>query len=822
MSGASVLGVSVGGAVGGGVPGALPGELPAGGPLASWLDWALGLPVDGLSFVSGAQLGYERGLPDWAWLVVCVAAAAVAAVSYARLTTPVRTRAVLAVLRAGAVVLLAWLATGPRLERAVERVEPDWLVMLVDRSRSMLAPADRDAGVTRDDQAVSAIAAAAGVLAESAAGSADGVDVQRRVLWLGFAGGVSELGGVPAALAEAAGAEGALGEALSGPRRTALGEALGDAVGDRTAIASAVSEALRRVAGRPVGGVVVLSDGRSLDRPTGELLARLEQQRVSVHTVRLGSPGAVSDSAVLAVESPGAAFVGDVVTVSADVRLGGGEAVELVDRASGEVLDRWEPAGGAAGGGGRERVTLRTRPGGSGRFEWSVRVVPGGEDLAAENNERALVIELVDTPLRVVYFDGYPRWERRYLTSALVREPLIDVASLILASDRAFLQESDTALEGVPTTAEGWAGVDVVVIGDVRPELLGERVMSAIAEHVAEGGAGLLWLLGPATEAGAWASTPLGSLVPVAGSRGGGSWPVWGEPVVMRGGEEAEGSWGLSIPGEGHEAGWPRLRWAARVDGRELKPGAEVLAAFESAGGESSPGVVSMRFGAGLVAMVATDEVWRWRFGVGTGRTERFWTPLIRTLARARASRAGRSAVFEAQPSPVAPGEAVRLTLTLVDQLLIDSAPASFEARVVGPDGVDVGRVPLVRERGSSARVSSGVASVDRPGRYVAVVDAGVVSEGAIEAEFEVIAPDDESAELTVDHGMLAELSRATGGRSVGPGELSEVIEGLPRRSVIVAGEPETVTLWDRPAVLVVLIVLLGAEWMVRRLVRLA
>ena len=44
----------------------------------------------------------------------------------------------------------------------------------------------------------------------------------------------------------------------------------------------------------------------------------------------------------------------------------------------------------------------------------------------------------------------------------------------------------------------------------------------------------------------------------------------------------------------------------------------------------------------------------------------------------------------------------------------------------------------------------------------------------------------------------------------------------LPNREVHITGTPDVQPLWDKPATLAFLLVLLGAEWVGRRLIRLA
>src|SRR5690606_20924497 len=91
-------------------------------------------------------------------------------------------------------------------------------------------------------------------------------------------------------------------------------------------------------------------------------------------------------------------------------------------------------------------ATLITQPKDAAAAEWSVRLVAEPADLISDNNTVEMEVELVDRPMRVVYFDGYSRWEYRYIKNLFVREDSIDSSVLLLAPNRKYLQEGDIPL----------------------------------------------------------------------------------------------------------------------------------------------------------------------------------------------------------------------------------------------------------------------------------------------------------------------------------------------------------------------------------------
>src|SRR5262249_33469903 len=144
-------------------------------------------------------------------------------------------------------------------------------------------PVPSEGRKTRDEQLKAALAASSPMWAELAK--------DRVVVWMGFDAGTYDL-----KAAESTKDKGATAD------RSAMRVELGEASGRRTAIGRALEQALRRAAARPVAGVVLLSDGRSVDEVAKATMRRLEAEKVQVFTVPLGSREAVSDLAVRSVE----------------------------------------------------------------------------------------------------------------------------------------------------------------------------------------------------------------------------------------------------------------------------------------------------------------------------------------------------------------------------------------------------------------------------------------------------------------------------------------------------------------------------------------
>ncbi|MEM9064480.1 MAG: hypothetical protein AAGB51_03205 [Planctomycetota bacterium] len=765
--------------------------------------------ADGLDLSDpSVRLAFEREWPAWAWALIVVGAVLVAWLGYRRIDATRPPRFGLAILRAAFIVLVMLVIAGPRLVRDNESVEPDWLVVLADRSASLSIP-DAPGGTARDTQLREAIEAASPTLAEPGE--------NRRVLVMGFGAGAFEL------------------ETDESGRP----EELGPADARRTAIGEALTGALDRLAARPIAGVLLLSDGRSADAIPRAARRRLDRDLIPVISVPLGSPDPVRDLAVARAEAPPVAFIDDVVPVLVRIDAigeGAGGAVELVDRDTGLVLDRQriEPGDQA-----RTEVSLTARRSDAGTARWAVRLVPDGPDVVDTNNSTELDVSFVDEPLRVGYFDGYPRWEHRYLRNLLLREASIDSSTLLLATDRTYTQEGDTPLAVLPDSPEAWAEYDVIVLGDLRAESFTPEQLEQMREAVSDRGVGLLWVAGEGATPRTWRGTPMADLLPFTASEGQSAPPRWTEPITVSPAPAADryGLMQLAPPDSGQTwldelsdpaTGWPLMYWAQRLDAADLKPTAEVIATATpisdgvAPGTRASPLVISMRYGAGRVAYVATDEIWRWRYGRGETLYERFWTPLMRHLGRESLARGAAGAELTISPDPAVAGRPARIELRVFDQSIIDTAPEAVELRIVPEDAAAGAQQETLRLTGDGEGTFTANWVPGDPGSFAFAADAASLGGLDLRAAAQVTLPDDELRRPETDHPFLMELSEQSGGVVLSVAELPDLSSYLPNRSVVISAPPDVRTLWDRPAVFTLLLLLPVLEWMGRRLIRLS
>lgn len=768
------------------------------------------LPVD----ATGVRFAWERPVPISAWLLVCVLALLVAWGSYRNIAISTAKRRVLCSLRTVTIIFLTALFLGPLLEVPQESVEPDSVIVLADRSRSMEV-ADLSDSLNEPklrDAALRELATSDSPFAL--------IGSEHRVAWYGFS------------------------DALTPLTRASDGSvAIGDAVGDQSLLSRSIEQALSRSSGRQVSAVVLLTDGRTTDPPDRNLIRRLQAEGVTVSSVVLGADVAVGDTAIAAVQAPKRAFSKDIVPVEAIIERRGpararASRVELVDTATGTVLDFAELPAGAnmavEAAPQRDTVQLVASPATTGDARWEVRVSDSlvsstttdgqtAHDLLPVNNRRAVPITLVDRPMRVLYIDGYPRWEYRYLKNLLQREQTIESSVMLLSADRDFAQEGNTPIARLPRTREEFERFDLIVIGDIPATFFTGEQLLEMKRAVAERGTGLAWIGGSRSTPRTWHGTSAEELLPFTGpyelERL--SIPVNLSPTplaarlgVLRLADDPKSAFPAELLSA--DEGWAQLEWAQRIPIQSLKPASEILAeSTQEIEGGHAPLVVGMRYGAGNVLYVATDEIWRWRNGRGETYPERFWVQLLRSLARPSLGVGREEVRIAIEPGRAVVGDTVRVEV----ELPAGAPPATIALEAI-PEDSRGSAVDIVAMPGSSWLFVAAW-SPEREGRWkIRPRDPSLAARAGDGAILEVTRSDRELRDAEADRPLLEALARETGGRVVGPADAAALVRSLPNRSIRTEN-PLRDPIWNSPLALAILMSLLASEWIIRRSARL-
>ncbi|KAA3605697.1 MAG: hypothetical protein DWQ01_18875 [Planctomycetota bacterium] len=603
------------------------------------------------------------------------------------------------------------------------------------------------------------------------------------------------------------------------------------AQGAATDLGSALMQLLRENRGRRLPDVVLFSDGRSNQGPPVETAAdRLAAEGVRVHVVALGDPEPAPDLALERVQSPEVVLVQDEALFVLRLLAQGGDlpaqARVRLREEDGTLLAETEvPIQGPGG----TQFTMSPRLDRPGFRTLVAEVEPLDQEIARDNNRLELPVEVKDVKIRILYVDGKPRWEYRYIKERLVRSGNdLSVQVYLADADRDFLQEKSRQstldrLRRIPDNVEDLLErYDVIVIGDVDPSdlnpdpLVGPRFIDAVAEFVRRGG-GLLMTAGPRHNPSTYRGTALEPLLPVILGR---------EPKPANAPFQAL----PSDPDFPHPTTLldenPRLsyqRWESQellwwyVPVERLRPGAQAWLLHSEVENRHGPHVLAAGgyVPEGWVGWLGTDETWRWRFPHEERFLDRWWRAMVRHLASGRLRSEDGRARLDVDRNRIELGESV-----LVEARLRDEA---FQPLVL-EEGVNLfleGRenpIPLSPVP-DQAGIYRGQVRGNAQGPKLIYLTEDGTADGPVlaQARFQVVLPSKELRETSQDQRVLNLLSERTGGRLVSPDQanrLLDVLDGKDRLKRTLASRDEPLDQWP---FLLAFLLLAAAEWLGRK-----
>ncbi|MCI0589462.1 MAG: VWA domain-containing protein [Planctomycetes bacterium] len=625
--------------------------------------------------------------------------------------------------------------------------------------------------------------------------------------------------------------------------------------GDRTRIGEAIAAAVEEVRGSQASGIVLVSDGRNTDgRDPREAAALAGADQLPIYAVGVGDARSPKNASIEIVEAPDLALEKDEVAVTVRVRGSGfdgqtteiflhrAESADLRPDSLGSILAEAEAPLGGAGG---ERRMLTFFPEEPGEYRL-VAAIPVREGETDESDNRAVrILRVRPEKIRVLYVEGYPRWEYRFLKNLLLRSDRnLQVQCYLLSATPDFPQEHSKGLEPLreetfPRTRRDLLDrYDVVLLGDVPPSGISANLRENEEFHAAlkgfvEAGGGFGMIAGEYDSPRSYVGTPIEELLPVSIGSG-------DEDLLAGRDPTGEFLVRLENPSAPHEicrllgdADANRRLWEepgglrgfrTYVPVRKAKPGAEVLFRHPTRENRYGPHVLAAvsYHPEGRTFFIGTDESWLWRYVYADTYHERFWRNVIRYLALGRLRGVDRRYRIAPEKSRYELSERVVLEARVLDADFAPSSAPSQKAFLVFPDGHKEEAV-LDRSAGEAGvyRVSF-VAGI--PGHYEAYLAEGDDREGKrlAGADFEIVIPSRELADPVLDRDALEAVALASGGRYF---PLARVQE-LDRRF---AGGGELRTplatevrdLWDSGWVLAGVVALLAVEWLIRKRVQL-
>jgi len=707
------------------------------------------------------------------------------------------TRATLLVLRLAAALLLATLILEPGVELLATARERGRLVLLLDASASMaLADGDR----SRWERAQAAVRELTPALERL--GERYVLEIYR------FADAATPAAGTAAAIAAA-------------PE------------GQRTDLVAALEAVAPQEGRRPLGGVLMISDGadnRTLaDAPADRARPVVEALGAPIHALAIGEPARFRDLSIDAVLADDFAFVRNRVEIEAVVSAYGLEArrIPLSLREGGQVVAmaqlEVDPARPT------QRVSFGFTPVKTGKKTFVIEAPLLEGEAIVENNRRAFTLKVIRDRIRVLQVAGRPSWDERFLRVLLKANPSVDLISFFILRTQTDIVGRNDELSLIPFPTEDLftkelKTFDVVIFQNFnyRPYHMG-LYLSNVRDFVVEQGGGFAMIGGDLSysEAG-YATTPLAEILPVQISPSPRQYRR--APFRPVGTEAGRGHPILELERGELE---PILGRLPALEGFNLStgvaPDAHVLLEhpYERIGGRPMPVVAVREVGRGRVLSVLSDDTWFWGLpdaGVGGRGTahRRFWANALRWLIRDPALSRVR---VETGRQVYDPGAEIEVRTRAYDVGYRPQADAAVELRIVREDGAD--EIEVERREGQTD--ADGELMLRLPphpaGNYRVRARATSAAGVALGTDEEVLVVRGAAPELTRARPrpeLLEALARMSGGSLLqSPGDVDEL--DLPEAHRVRVHRAKRVPLWDNAWTLLLIAAVLASEWWLRR-----
>ena len=271
--------------------------------------------------------------------------------------------------------------------------------------------------------------------------------------------------------------------------------------GTHTDLGAALDAAREELAGVPLSGLVLVTDGADNGtRPLTQSLVPLQAAGVPVFTVGLGEERVSPDLELGRVELPRAVLEGSTLLVDVVVtQVGmGRRTVPLLVEDDTQLLAEESVELGPDGEPVVVRVGFQLQRAGPHRVRFSIPVQSG--ERVERNNARDVQIEVRGDREKILYFEGEPRFEVKFLRRAVADDENVQLVVLQRTAESKFLRldvdHADELVGGFPRSREELYAYRGLVLGSVEASFFSHDQLQMIADFVSERGGGLLVLGG--------------------------------------------------------------------------------------------------------------------------------------------------------------------------------------------------------------------------------------------------------------------------------------------------------------------------------------
>ncbi len=199
--------------------------------------------------------------------------------------------------------------------------------------------------------------------------------------------------------------------------------------------ATRIGDSLKHIASEagtmPLGAIVVMTDGGDntggIDR---DAVSKLKQLHVPVHTIGFGPDHFAKDIEIVDVATPARALAQSRLSARVAIRQHGyaGQKAKLIVRENDHPVAEQEIVLKPDA---EQSETVVFNAGAAGAHSFQIGVAPLEGEQNAQNNMVVRLINVATKKMRILYIEGEPRWEYKFIRRAVEDDPSIELAAML-------------------------------------------------------------------------------------------------------------------------------------------------------------------------------------------------------------------------------------------------------------------------------------------------------------------------------------------------------------------------------------------------------
>src|SRR5262245_19634962 len=472
--------------------------------------------------------------------------------------------------------------------------------------------------------------------------------------------------------------------------------------GSQTRIGAALDAARQELAGLPVSGLVLVSDGADTsDAAWTNALLGLKAEKLPVYTVGVGKESLAKDVQIDRVTTPPSVLMGSSLLLDVTLTHTGyaGEPVSVDVEDEGRIIGSEKVTLPPDGTPATVRVRVVASEPGPRVFRFRVSPQPG--EVVTQNNVREATINVRDGRDKILYYEGEPRFELKFIRRAVEDDKNLQLVALLRTADNKYyrlgVESGEELVTGFPKTREELFQYRGLILGSVEAGALTGDQLKMIAEFVDKRGGGLMMIGGARSfSEGGYAGTAVADVLPVVIDR-----QATQNPPLLRlkvaptrvGADHAvtqiAGTPAASLKR------WTELPQVTSVNPiAAVKPGASILLNGTDERGRSQVVLASQRYGRGKALAFTLQDSWLWQMHASIPLEDQAHENCWRQMMPGPVDGVPGQVEVRSTTERVEPGDPVTVEANVVDPAFVELNDAKVTARVTQPDGAVVD-VPL-------------------------------------------------------------------------------------------------------------------------------